>query len=214
MRSVWVLAWCQAGKTKVCPSNCWVSNNCLTVLSNWVRWTPWSSSLHVTEWHWMCGSQHRGKDSTLGCKGDWASTFRVEARRGQWRRLLVLTQAVPQKQSRLLTTAEPLGFPRWTQSYPYQDMSYLKWQKLKNFKYSKRKTESHTQANSYSAIPWFLCRNFAGQRRAALYFKVLKGKNLQPRILYSADYHLQQKERKRSSQTRKRSKNLSILNLP
>ena len=82
MRSVQVLAWCQAGKTKVCPSNCWVSNNCLTVLSNWVKWTPWSSSLHVTEWHWMSGSQHRGQDITLGCKGDWASTFRVEPRWG------------------------------------------------------------------------------------------------------------------------------------
>lgn len=52
---------------------------------------------------------------------------------------------------------------------------------------AREKQKSHTQVNFHSAIPWFLCRNFAGQRRAALYFQSLKRKKtLQPRILYSA----------------------------
>ena len=44
---------------------------------------------------------------------------------------------------------------------------------------------NNIQGNSYQAISWFLNRNSTSQKGMAR-FKVMKGKNLQPRILYPA----------------------------
>ena len=40
--------------------------------------------------------------------------------------------------------------------------------------------------NVHKAISWFLCRKLAGKKGGHAVCKVLKGKNLQPRILYPA----------------------------
>ena len=46
---------------------------------------------------------------------------------------------------------------------------------------------NNIQANSHKAISWFLNRNSTSQKGLAWnIFKVMKGKNLQPRILYPA----------------------------
>ena len=53
-------------------------------------------------------------------------------------------------------------------------------------------------------ISLFLCRNFAGQRECHDIIKVLKGKNLQPKILCTwQHYHLEYKEREKISQINK-----------
>ena len=41
------------------------------------------------------------------------------------------------------------------------------------------------KGNSHKAISWFLNRNLQARRARKAIFKVLKGKNLQPKILYS-----------------------------
>ena len=41
------------------------------------------------------------------------------------------------------------------------------------------------QGNPHKAISWFLYKNFADNKESHGEFKVLKGKTLKPRILYS-----------------------------
>ena len=45
---------------------------------------------------------------------------------------------------------------------------------------------NNIQENSHQAISWFLNRNSTSQEGMAWLFKVMNGKNLQPRILYPA----------------------------
>ena len=70
MRSAQVLACPQAGKTEVCPSSCWVSSNHLTALPNM---SEVNAPAQLTPCHSVAlnlGQHLRGKDSTLGCRGD------------------------------------------------------------------------------------------------------------------------------------------------
>ena len=45
---------------------------------------------------------------------------------------------------------------------------------------------NNIQGNSHQTISWFLNRNLQARREWHDIFKVMKGKNLQPRILYPA----------------------------
>ena len=76
----------------------------------------------------------------------------------------------------------------WTRTDLHQEGPWLKWQKLKIntelFKAAREKQKSYK--GTPISISWFLCRNSAGQREQQDIVKVLKGRNLQPRVLYPA----------------------------
>ena len=56
----------------------------------------------------------------------------------------------------------------------------------KNIKSSKGEATSNIQRKSYMLKRCSFSRNFTGQKEIADIFEVLKGKNLQPRLLYPA----------------------------
>ena len=56
----------------------------------------------------------------------------------------------------------------------------------KNIKSSKKKATSNIQGKPHTFNSWSFSRNSAGQREWQDIFKVLRGKNLQPRLLYPA----------------------------
>ena len=58
--------------------------------------------------------------------------------------------------------------------------------------------QSHLQEEPPQAIHGFFNRNFAGRREWQNLFKVLKGKNLQPRILCSAKISFRMKREMKS----------------
>ena len=62
---------------------------------------------------------------------------------------------------------------------------------------------NNIQGNSRKIIIWFISRNSAGQKGMADIFKVMKGKNLQPRIHYPEGSHSDLTEKSKASQTNK-----------
>ena len=55
-----------------------------------------------------------------------------------------------------------------------------------NFRSSKRKGDSYLQKSSHKTFSWFLQRYLTGRRGWKEVFKVLKGKDLHPTLLYPA----------------------------
>ena len=92
---------------------------------------------------------------------------------------------------------------RWTQSDTHQEVSYLKWQKfkIKILKTAREKQKGQLQGTPIRPLAYFFAETLKAKMEWHYIFKVLKGKNLQPRIFYPARFSFRiERERKNSSE--------------